>query len=125
MDILDVLIEDYRKFPHDQTYSVYTEDVYFKDPVYEYRGRDRYQRMIEFIKTWFLDPKLDLQAIQRTGDTIRTDWTLSWTTPLPWKPRIHINGWSQLTLNGEDQITAHIDYWHCSRWDVIKQLVGL
>lgn len=123
MDILETLKQDYQNFPHDQTYRIYSEDVYFKDPLNEFRGRKRYERMIQFIATWFQDPKLDLHQIQRQGQQIRTDWTLSWTTPLPWKPRIHIAGWSELGLNAEDQIISHVDYWHCSRWQVLKQHV--
>ena len=121
MDILDILKQDYRNFPQNQTYSIYAEDVYFKDPMNEFRGRDRYKTMIGFIATWFLNPQLDLHQIQRQGNQIRTDWTLSWNTPLPWKPRIHIPGWTDLTLNENDLIISHIDYWHCSKLDVVKQ----
>ncbi|HEY9620236.1 MAG TPA: DUF2358 domain-containing protein [Crinalium sp.] len=121
MDILDILKEDYKNFPDQQTYSIYAQDVYFKDPVYEYRGCDRYEKMITFIKTWFADPQLDLHSMNRDGDEIRTEWTLSWTSPLPWKPRIRIQGWSELKLNADGLIASHIDYWNCSRLDVIKQ----
>lgn len=121
MDILEILKADYHHFPDHQTYSIYAPDVYFKDPMTEFRGCDRYQRMIQFIKTWFRHPKLDLHQIQRVDQLIRTDWTLSWTTPLPWQPRIVINGWSKLQLNNHEQIISHIDYWHCSKLDVIKQ----
>lgn len=120
-DILDILRADYGTFPHNQTYEIYADDVYFKDPMNEFRGCDRYRQMIGFIQTWFRDLHLDLHAIERSDATIRTDWTLSWTTPLPWQPRISIPGWSELTLNAEGKISAHIDYWHCSRWDVLKQ----
>lgn len=121
MDILEILQADYRKFPKNQTYWIYAADVYFKDPVSEFRGCDRYQQNIRFIETWFRDPQLDLHKIQRDADRIRTDWTLSWTTPLPWQPRITIDGWSELLVNDEEKIISHIDYWHCSRWDVLKQ----
>lgn len=121
MNLLQILQDDYQRFPNDQTYSLYAEDVYFKDPLNEFRGRDRYQRMVSFIKTWFLNVKMDLHTIQRNGDLIRTDWTLSWNTPLPWKPYISISGWSELTVNADDLIVSHIDYWHCSRLDVLKQ----
>ena len=124
MDILEILQDDYRKFPNNQTYSLYADDVYFKDPITEFRGCDRYRQMIGLIKTWFLNPQLDLHNIQQTGSNIRTDWTLSWTTPLPWKPNIQITGWSELTLNHAGLIAAHIDYWHCSRLDVLKQHFG-
>jgi Uncharacterized conserved protein (DUF2358) len=126
MDILAVLEADYRCFPHNQTYSIYAEDVYFKDPMNQFRGRDRYQKTIQFIATWFKNPKLDLHTIHRNGNQIRTDWTLNWTTPLPWQPRIAIGGWSELEVselegNGQEMIVSHIDYWHCSRLDVLKQ----
>ena len=120
-DILELLRDDYRRFPHDQTYSIYADDVRFKDPMNEFRGCDRYRQMIGFIQTWFREPQLDLHQIQQEGDRIRTDWTLSWTTPLPWQPRIHIEGWSDLHLNADGKISAHIDYWHCSRLDVLAQ----
>jgi hypothetical protein len=93
--------------------------------VNEFRGVERYAQMIGFIATWFLNPKLDLHDIQQNGNQIRTEWTLSWNTPLPWKPRITIPGWSELTLNPEGLIVSHIDYWHCSRWDVLKQHFSL
>lgn len=124
MDILEILKADYRNFPQNQTYSIYADDVYFKDPINEFRGCDRYRKMIGFIATWLRHPHLELHGIQRNGNDIRTDWTLSWTTPLPWKPRIHIPGWSELKLNDAGLIASHIDYWRCSRWDVVKQHIG-
>jgi hypothetical protein len=121
MDILAIVEADYRRFPHDQTYSIYAPDVYFKDPLNQFRGRDRYQKNIQFIATWFQDVQLDLHQINRHGNQIRTDWTLNWTTPLPWRPRIAIEGWSELAVNDQEMIISHVDYWHCSRWDVVKQ----
>lgn len=120
-DILEILQADYQQFPQNQTYSIYADEVYFKDPMTEFRGRDRYQQMIGFIQTWFRNTQMQVHQIQRQGNQIRTDWTLTWTTPLPWQPRIAITGWSELTLNDAEQIVAHVDYWHCSRWDVVKQ----
>ena len=124
MDILDILRADYDRFPKDQTYSIYAEDVYFKDPVYEFRGRDRYQKMIRFIDTWFLNPNIEVHAMQQNGNQIRTDWTLTWQTPLPWKPHIRIPGWSEITLNDTGQIITHLDFWHCSKFEVLRQHFG-
>lgn len=121
MDILEILRRDYQQFPQNQTYSIYAEDVYFKDPLSEFRGRDRYQKTIQFIQTWFLNCQMDLHEIRQEGNTIHTQWTLSWNTPLPWKPRTSIPGRSELTLNDQGYIIAHIDYWHCSRLEVLKQ----
>lgn len=122
MDILTALRQDYSKFPQNQTYSLYSEDVFFKDPMTEFRGVKKYQEMISLIARFFKNPQLDLHEIQQTGDQIRTDWTLSWTTPLPWKPRIRISGWSDLTLDlTTGLITQHIDSWNCTRWNVVQQ----
>lgn len=123
MDIIQILKEDYQRFPVNQTYSIYAKDVYFQDPLNKFRGLKRYKLMIGFIKTWFVDVKMDLHDIHQSGNTIKTEWTLSWNTPLPWKPRIAIPGWSELRLNQDKLIISHIDYWKCSRLDVLKQHV--
>ncbi|MBP0017525.1 MAG: DUF2358 domain-containing protein [Cyanobacteria bacterium SBLK] len=121
MDILDILQKDYRNFPDRQTYSIYATDVYFKDPMNEFRGRDRYQKTIAFMATWFKNIDLEVREIRRSQNTIHTQWTLSWNTPLPWQPRITIPGRSELQLNTENLIISHIDYWYISRLDVLKQ----
>lgn len=121
MDIIDILKADYQRFPADQTYSLYAQDVFFQDPLNKFRGIKKYKAMIGFINTFFIAPKMDLQAINRVGDTIKMEWVLSWNTPLPWKPRIAIPGWSELKINADGLIASHVDYWHCSRLDVVKQ----
>ena len=121
MDIIQILKDDYQRFPVDQTYSLYAKDVYFQDPLNRFHGLERYKTMIGFINTFFIAPKMDLHDIRRTGDTIEMQWTLSWNTPLPWKPRIAIPGWSELRVNAQELIISHIDYWKCSRLDVLKQ----
>jgi hypothetical protein len=120
-DILQILQEDYQRFPANQTYSIYAPDVFFQDPLNEFRGVERYKEMIAFLSRWFADLDMELHDIQQQGDTIKTEWTLRWRSPLPWKPQIAISGWSELKLNEAGQIASHIDYWHCSRWDVVKQ----
>ena len=121
MSILEVLKQDYQQFPKNQSYQIYAKDVYFKDPMTEFRGIDRYQKMIGFMQTWFKNIQLDLHDIRRTEDAIETRWTLSWNTPLPWNPRISIPGRSELKVNDREAIVSHIDYWDCSRLDVLKQ----
>ena len=121
MDIIETLKADYQRFPVNQTYSLYADNVYFQDPMTKFSGIERYKKMIQFMKTWFLDIKMDLHNIRQEKDFIKTEWTLSWNTPLPWKPRISISGWSELGVNSENLIVSHIDYWHCSRLDVLKQ----
>lgn len=121
MDIVEIIKVDYQNFPENQTYSIYGENVHFKDPVYDFYGLKRYQEMIVFLRKWFKNLKLDLHQIERNGDQINTQWTLSWNSPLPWQPFISVSGRSELKLNDHDLIIGHYDYWNCSKWDVIKQ----
>jgi hypothetical protein len=121
MNIIEILKEDYQRFPRDQTYEIYAKDVYFKDPMTEFRGIKRYQAMIGFMSHWFQNIQMELHHIEQIGDRLETRWTLSWTTPLPWQPRIAISGKSELMLNEQNLIISHIDYWDCSRWDVLQQ----
>jgi hypothetical protein len=121
MNIIEILREDYAKFPIDQSYQIYAEDVYFQDPLTKFRGLKRYQKTIEFIRTWFKDPQLELYDLNRVEQLITTRWSLSWNTPLPWYPRIKITGSSEMLLNDLELIISHIDYWDCSPLDVLKQ----
>jgi Uncharacterized conserved protein (DUF2358) len=120
-DVLAILRDDYARFPQDQTYSIYAEDVYFQDPLSRFRGVARYQQMIGLIQRWFLNCHMEVHGLEPVGDGVRSDWTLSWNSPLPWRPRISISGWSELTLDAEGKIASHIDYWHCTPWDVLRQ----
>jgi hypothetical protein len=123
MTLLDRLQADYAQFPRDQSYDLYAAEVYFKDPMTEFRGIERYRQMIGFIEQWFLDIDLALHEItQPQPDRIITRWTLSFTAPVPWKPRMAIPGWSELTINEQGLIVSHIDRWDCSRWAVVQQL---
>ncbi|WP_009630004.1 DUF2358 domain-containing protein [Synechocystis sp. PCC 7509] len=121
MDIVEILVDDYRRFPVDQNYNLYAQDVFFQDPLNKFRGINKYKAMIGFINTFFIEPKMDLLAINQVGDTIKMEWVLSWNTPLPWKPRIAIPGQSELKINADGLIASHVDYWNCSRLDVIRQ----
>ena len=121
MDIIQILKDDYQRFPVNQTYSIYAADVYFEDPLNKFSGVDRYKQMINLIQNWFILPHMDLHEIHLKDNKINTQWTLSWNTPLPWKPRIAIPGRSELELNTAGLIASHIDYWHCSRFSVLKQ----
>ncbi|MGK7953319.1 MAG: DUF2358 domain-containing protein [Xenococcaceae cyanobacterium] len=121
MDIVKTLKQDYQNFPDNQTYEIYAEDVYFKDPLNEFRGIQRYQKMIGFLGSFFKDINLELHDISQTEDKIKTEWTLKMTSPLPWKPRLSIPGWTELKLNQDNLIVSHIDYWHISRFNLLQQ----
>lgn len=123
LEVIATIKADYAQFPDNQSYELYAEDVYFKDPMNEFRGVQRYQRMIGFIEQWFQDIKLELHNVEQPCTNIFiTRWTLHFTAPTPWRSRISIPGWSELQLNDAGLICSHIDYWICSRWQVAMQL---
>ncbi len=120
-DLLAILKADYQRFPENQTFEIYAPDVYFKDPLNEFYGVKRYQKMIGFLSNFFSDIEMELQEITRNENTIKTEWTLNMTPPLPWKPRLSIPGWSELKISDENLIVSHIDRWHISPWNVLRQ----
>ena len=122
MNIVEALKTDYARFPEDQTYSLYAEDVFFKDPLTSFYGVARYRSMIHFMAQWFKAVHMELYSIQQTGSRIDTTWTLRWVAPMPWQPNMTISGRSELTLNEVGLIRSHVDYWDCSRLDVLRQL---
>jgi hypothetical protein len=120
-DLVAILREDYQRFPDNQTYSIYAENVYFKDPLNEFHGIKRYRMMIGFLGSFFGNVEMDLHGITRQEKQIKTEWTLNMTSPLPWKPRLSIPGWSKLTVNNDNLIVSHVDYWQISPWNVLRQ----
>ncbi|MBV5261864.1 DUF2358 domain-containing protein [Synechococcus moorigangaii CMS01] len=122
MDLLDTLRQDYQKFPQDQTFSIYRDDVLFQDPLNRFRGRTRYQKMIRFLDRWFQDIHLELHDLQQNQQVIRSDWTLSMTCPLPWRPRLQISGHSLLTVDQTNLIISHIDHWQTAPMQVFFQI---
>lgn len=123
--IVAQLKQDYAQFPAHQTYSLYACDVSFKDPLNAFTGVDRFRQMVEFLGRFFRDVRMDLHRIyQSSPQLITTEWTLHMEAPLPWSPRLSIPGYSELQVNEEGLICSHVDYWRCSRWAVLKQVLG-
>ncbi len=125
MDIVKILQADYARFPIDQSFQIYAEDMYFQDPLNRFHGVNRYRLTIGFIKTFFKQIQFELHTIERIERLITTRWTLQWNTPVPWYPRIEITGRSELLLaDDRELIISHIDYWDCTPLDVLKQHFG-
>ena len=121
MKITEIIKQDYQNFPDRQTYNIYAENVYFEDPLNKFTGIKRYQKMIGFLSKFFQDIHLELHSIVREDRIITTEWTLNMTSPLPWKPRLSIPGWSELKLNSENLVISHCDRWKIAPWQVILQ----
>ncbi|MEM6839317.1 MAG: DUF2358 domain-containing protein [Cyanobacteria bacterium P01_C01_bin.120] len=124
--VCDRIRQDYANFPERQSYELYAADVYFRDPLNEFTGVNQYREMIGFITRWFQQPQLDLHRLEQISDrSFKTEWTLSWIVPAPWRPSVAIPGWTEYQLNDAGQIVSHIDTWNCSRWQVLGQVFGL
>ncbi len=123
MTLVDQLTQDYARFPDDQTYSLYAEDVRFKDPLNSFKGIDRYRQMIGFLSGLFSDIQMDLHEIQQVDPTLITmKWTLNMTAPLPWSPRLSIPGHTELGVDSNGLISSHVDYWERSRLSIFSQI---
>jgi hypothetical protein len=120
-DLVEILREDYARFPDNQTFEIYADNVYFKDPLNEFNGIKKYQAMIGFLGSFFNNVEMEVHNLERERELIKIEWTLNMTSPLPWKPRLSIPGWSELKVNDENMISSHIDYWHISPWKVLRQ----
>ena len=120
-NLINILKEDYQRFPDNQTFDIYAEDVYFKDPLNEFRGVKKYREMIGFLDKFFSNIDMEVHQVIKEDAKIKTEWTLNMTPPLPWKPRLSIPGRSELEVNEDNLIASHIDYWHISPWNVLFQ----
>ncbi len=121
MEIIEILKKDYLNFPKFQSYEIYADNVYFADPLNSFQGVKRYQKMINFMNSFFSDMKLELHSIEQEAQIINTEWTLTMLSPLPWKPTISISGSSELMINDEQLIISHIDRWNISPWQMLLQ----
>ena len=121
--IIEQLKQDYARFPEDQTYSLYAKDVKFKDPMNKFKGVGLFQKMISFIGWFFGDVQMDLHSIEESAPSlIELRWTLNMNPPVPWSARLHIPGRTELWLSPQGLIESHVDYWSCSRLDMLKQV---
>ena len=66
-DLVAIWRADYARFPKNQTYSIDDPQVYFRDPLNEFCGLDRYRAMIDSLGRWLQDIHLELHDIQQVG----------------------------------------------------------
>ena len=125
MNIIEIIKQDYQNFPNNQSYEIYADNVSFTDPLTNFKGIERYQKMINFLGSFFSNINLELHEIEQQSQLITTGWTLTMVSPLPWKPAITISGSSELVLNDESLIVSHTDIWNISPWQVLLQNFGL
>ncbi|MBV9390005.1 MAG: DUF2358 domain-containing protein [Chroococcidiopsidaceae cyanobacterium CP_BM_ER_R8_30] len=113
-------------FEKDITYDIYTEDIYFQDPISKFKGKINYRIIFWTLRfhgqLFFTQLYFDLHAVhQEAKDTILATWTVRGTLRVPWKAQIFFNGYSTYTINSEGLIYNHIDTWDRKPTEILQQ----
>jgi hypothetical protein len=115
-------------FERDISYTIYTRDVFFQDPVNTFRGKVNYRIIFWTLRfhgrLFFTDLHFDVHQIQAENpQTIRVDWTVRGTLRLPWHPRLLFNGYSLYQLDQQGLIYNHRDTWDRSPQEILRQFI--
>lgn len=113
-------------FEADISYDIYTQDIFFKDPVNQFKGKFNYRIIFWTLRfhgrLFFTDLHFDLHDVRVEDEhTIRADWTVRGTLRLPWQPKLFFNGYSIYSLNEAGKIYDHRDTWDRSPQEILKQ----
>lgn len=116
-------------FEKDITYDIYTKDIYFQDPVNEFKGKLNYRIIFWTLRfharLFFTEIYFDVHDVNQTAkDTILANWTVRGVLRLPWKPRLFFNGYSTYKLDRDNLIYQHIDTWDRKPSEILKQFFG-
>ena len=115
-------------FEKDISYNIYTQDIYFQDPVNKFKGKTNYRIIFWTLRfhgqLFFTKIYFDLHEVYQTAsDTIRANWTVRGILRVPWKARVFFNGYSTYKLNKDGLIYQHIDTWDRKPGEILKQFV--
>ncbi|NEP58752.1 MAG: DUF2358 domain-containing protein [Symploca sp. SIO2G7] len=113
-------------FKQDISYHIYTQDIYFQDPISRFRGKLNYRIIFWTLRfharLFFLEIYFDVHDVyQQDQDTIKVNWTVRGTLRLPWKPRLFFNGNSTYTLTKDGLIYNHLDTWDRKPGEIWQQ----
>lgn len=114
-------------FKEDINYNIYTQDIYFQDPVNKFKGKFNYRIIYWTLRfharLFFTQIFFDLHDVyQENADTILAHWTVRGTLRVPWKAQIFFNGYSTYKLN-QDLIYEHIDTWDRKPSEILQQFL--
>lgn len=113
-------------FDQDISYDLYSQDIFFRDPVNTFKGKFNYRIIFWTLRfhgrLFFTELYFDVhQVYPASENTIRAEWTVRGTLRLPWKPTLLFNGYSIYTLNAEALIYQHIDTWDRPPSEILAQ----
>ena len=113
-------------FVKDISYEIYTNDIYFQDPVNRFKGKFNYRIIFWTLRfhgrLFFTELFFDLHDVKQTAeDIITANWTVRGILRLPWKARMLFNGDSTYKLTKEGLIYNHLDTWDRKPSEILKQ----
>ncbi|MGF1534892.1 MAG: DUF2358 domain-containing protein [Elainellaceae cyanobacterium] len=124
---IDVLKQDLPTlFEEDISYDIYTQDIYFTDPVNTFKGKFNYRIIFWTLRfhggLFFTDLHFDLHDVySHSPDVILADWTVRGTLRVPWRAEVFFNGQSTYSLNERGLIYRHEDTWDRKPTEILKQ----
>ncbi|QLE42459.1 DUF2358 domain-containing protein [Nostoc sp. C052] len=113
-------------FKKDISYDIYTDDIYFKDPVNTFKYKFNYRIIFWTLRfharLFFTQIYFDVHEVyQSAEDTILAKWTVRGVLRVPWKAGLLFNGYSTYKLNQDNLIYEHIDTWDRKPGEILKQ----
>ncbi|MEH2152566.1 DUF2358 domain-containing protein [Nostoc sp.] len=113
-------------FQKDISYDIYTENIYFKDPVNTFKYKFNYRIIFWTLRfharLFFTQIYFDVHKVSQSGeDTILAKWTVRGVLRVPWKAGLLFNGYSTYKLNQDNLIYEHIDTWDRKPGEILKQ----
>ncbi|MEA5551253.1 DUF2358 domain-containing protein [Anabaena cylindrica UHCC 0172] len=113
-------------FKKDISYDIYTQDIFFRDPVNKFKGKFNYRIIFWTLRfhaqLFFTEIAFDLHDVSESGeDTILAKWTVRGILRVPWKARLFFNGYSTYQLNNQGLIYEHIDTWDREPGEILRQ----
>jgi Uncharacterized conserved protein (DUF2358) len=113
-------------FEKDIYYEIYTNDIYFCDPVNKFKGKFNYRIIFWTLRfhaqLFFTQIAFDLHDVsQSDNDTILATWTVRGVLRVPWQAKLRFNGYSTYKLNTDCLIYEHIDTWDRTPGEILPQ----
>ena len=113
-------------FEKDISYQIYTDDIYFKDPVNTFKYKFNYRIIFWTLRfharLFFTQIYFDVHEVyQSAEDTILAKWTVRGVLRVPWKAGLLFNGYSTYKLNQDNLIYEHIDTWDRKPGEILRQ----
>ncbi|MEH1895283.1 MAG: DUF2358 domain-containing protein [Nostoc sp.] len=113
-------------FEKDISYDIYTQDIYFKDPVNTFKYKFNYRIIFWTLRfharLFFTEIYFDVHEVSQSAeDTILAKWTVRGVLRVPWKAGLLFNGYSTYKFNQDNLIYEHIDTWDRKPGDILKQ----